>query len=57
MDAEPQPDAFPTWDETTLAELSAFGVERAVAAGERVAAAIGEGSSAVRSVHEHLGRT
>ena len=37
MDETPQAaDAFPTWDDTVLAELAEYGVEREVAAGEEL---------------------
>jgi len=49
------------FSESELREIAPFGHERTVATGDvrhgsikRVAAAVGEGSSAVRSVHEHL---
>jgi thioredoxin reductase len=62
---EPDPVAARVLSSSELADIATFGVERATpgifAAGDvrhaalkRVAAAVGEGSSAVRSVHERL---
>jgi thioredoxin reductase (NADPH) len=56
------PTAFPTLDDTELAVLDRLGSRRLVGdvrAGstKRVAAAVGEGSTAVRSVHEYLAFT
>jgi thioredoxin reductase (NADPH) len=50
--SEPQAsDAFPTWDETVLAELAGYGVERAVAPGEELLHA-GQASSSFYVVIE-----
>ena len=52
--------AFRQWNDAELAALARLGSRRSVAAGEYpyregdVAAAIGEGSAAVRSVHAYL---